>query len=891
MVPPAPDHPQTPAHRFTRRYVAWTLRHGRVLWGLAILLAIPATWQTAKLYQNLRSDIEHLLPRDAPSVVALAELRSRMPGLQYLGVLVEVGAAGPARQPVSAQRLAAGERLIDDLAARIRTYPPELVRAVRSGFQAERTFVEKNLALFLDLPDLQQIRTRIEDRVHWEYAKETDILLDPDEPAPSLDFSDIEQRYRQRVGANSLVGDRFSSAELGVALLLVETGGFSSGATKAAELLRRVQADLAALGGPERYGAGIRVGFTGDVAISAEEMAALVEDLTLSSLLVVVAVVLALMLFYRWRRSVPALLFPLAIGAVCAFALATLPPFGITELNSNTAFLGSIIIGNGINFGIIQLARYVEARRRGETVEDALVTSLWGTFQGTLSAAVAAGAAYGSLVAMQFRGFRQFGVIGGLGMVLCWIATFLLGPPLIAWLDRGRLHQAERPPLLTRPPRRRLGAVGIPSPMGAFSRWVANHPRALAVAGVVVTVASLWEVRSFGSGQLEYDFSRMRRRDTWSVGEGYWGRKMDTLLGQYLTPTVLLTDTPAEARAIAAKLRQAMAKPPLDAMVASVRTLDDVFPSDQPAKIAEVEALRRKLSPRLRTHISPEDNAKLDRLLGSGPLRPFTEKEVPEVLTTGLRERDGSAAKAVLVFPKPGKAMLWKGESMSYFVTALREIAESPRASGGRAARVAGGPPLTNDIIESMYRDGPLASLLAFLGVVAAVLVMFRRGLATPFVIGSLVVGVLWLLAATMLLDIKINFINFIAFPITFGIGVDYAVNVMGRYLRDGTGDVAAAVRETGGAVGLCSLTTMIGYSSLLVAQNVGLFLFGLLAVLGEITCLTSAVILLPAVLILVRKRTRAMVSEQAQPNGKIQNAGAPGSRDEVVPHHAEPPG
>jgi len=106
-------------------------------------------------------------------------------------------------------------------------------------------------------------------------------------------------------------------------------------------------------------------------------------------------------------------------------------------------------------------------------------------------------------------------------------------------------------------------------------------------------------------------------------------------------------------------------------------------------------------------------------------------------------------------------------------------------------------------------------------------------------------------------LGIKINFINFIAFPITFGIGVDYAVNVMARYLRDGERDVARAIRGTGGAVGLCSMTTIIGYSSLLVAQNVGLFLFGLLAVLGELTCLTTAVVVMPAVLQLVRPPTR----------------------------------
>jgi predicted RND superfamily exporter protein len=77
---------------------------------------------------------------------------------------------------------------------------------------------------------------------------------------------------------------------------------------------------------------------------------------------------------------------------------------------------------------------------------------------------------------------------------------------------------------------------------------------------------------------------------------------------------------------------------------------------------------------------------------------------------------------------------------------------------------------------------------------------------------------------------------------------------VMARYLRDGERDIAGAIRGTGGAVGLCSLTTIVGYSSLLVAQNVGLFLFGLLAVIGEITCLTTAVVVMPAVLQLIRK-------------------------------------
>jgi predicted RND superfamily exporter protein len=122
------------------------------------------------------------------------------------------------------------------------------------------------------------------------------------------------------------------------------------------------------------------------------------------------------------------------------------------------------------------------------------------------------------------------------------------------------------------------------------------------------------------------------------------------------------------------------------------------------------------------------------------------------------------------------------------------------------------------------------------------------------FVVGSLVLGVLWLAGASRLLGIHVNFANFIAFPITFGIGVDYSVNVVSRWERDGSKDILGAVRSTGAAVALCSLTTIIGYSSLLMAQNRALFLFGLLAVLGEITSLAVALVSFPALVLLAKR-------------------------------------
>ena len=61
---------------------------------------------------------------------------------------------------------------------------------------------------------------------------------------------------------------------------------------------------------------------------------------------------------------------------------------------------------------------------------------------------------------------------------------------------------------------------------------------------------------------------------------------------------------------------------------------------------------------------------------------------------------------------------------------------------------------------------------------------------------------------------------------------------------------------STGGAVALCSLTTIIGYSSLLLAKNRALFLFGAVAVMGEVSCLFAALLALPAVLLVWRRLT-----------------------------------
>src|SRR5205823_10968250 len=163
---------------------------------------------------------------------------------------------------------------------------------------------------------------------------------------------------------------------------------------------------------------------------------------------------------------------------------------------------------------------------------------------------------------------------------------------------------------------------------------------------------------------------------------------------------------------------------------------------------------------------------------------------------------------------------VWNGRDVFKFEKELRSI-PLPRSDIPLASPLL----LFADMLRAIGSDGPRSTLLSLAGVVALVIISFgsaRRGRFSDSlnVIGALVIGVIWFLGLAGALSMRLNMLNFIALPITFGIGVDYATNIFQRRRLDAQKSIAECLRTTGGAVALCSLTTIIGYSSLLVARN-----------------------------------------------------------------------
>ena len=219
-----------------------------------------------------------------------------------------------------------------------------------------------------------------------------------------------------------------------------------------------------------------------------------------------------------------------------------------------------------------------------------------------------------------------------------------------------------------------------------------------------------------------------------------------------------------------------------------------------------------------------------------------------------MREQDGAVGLLLRVEPA-GES--WDGGYLVRWADALREV----RTPSGDEPTLVGRAPIFADIEQTVLRDGPKAVLLSLLATMILSILTFRTLRERLLTVMALLLGILWMAGSMAFLGMRLNFLNFVAFPISFGNGVDYAVNVMRRYSDETTEGhdepVIHALRATGGAVVLCSLTTIIGYASLFTSANHAINSFGAAMVISEVTCLLSAVLTMPAALILLDRRRR----------------------------------
>ncbi|MEZ4460277.1 MAG: MMPL family transporter [bacterium] len=563
---------------------------------------------------RLDGDLARLLPDSSPTVIGLRKLE-RVYGDEIGRITVVL--SGPDAQ----RNRDAADALTVDLAA--------LEGVDRIEDKDPRADLRPLRLLYMDTEDLRVIDERLSKRIRWEKQHANPLFADlGNRPRPEVDLSDIEAKYEGRTGERTYyVGPK------GEVLVFVHPNFPASKLDESRRLVSAVEAQVQKTLAKHE---GVQGALTGRYVKRIEQQDILTSDITRATPLALLLLALFLVAYFRSIVSAVYVVVPLAIGTAAGLTFAMLV-FG--NLNILTGFLGAILMGLGVDYGIHLISRYLEVRRSVADPATAWLTGFQTAGRASIYAAATTMIALGSLAVSTFRAFFEFGVIA-MGGIFLILLTYALVLPALLFLS----------------PNRNLR----PSLAGVFGTFLANrlkafpaqerplHLKAMIAASAVVLVLA-GTLGAWGLPDVRFDRTfaslAMTEGQTWQLDQ-----MVNEILGESQTPAVVMVDNDAHMRAVVGELKRRQGEPGGNA-IGGVLSLQDVIPADQPAKLEILQGLRDRIEnvpASARSEQLKDFLAEMQTVTEHGAL---TKANLPKNIYVPFSRRDDPNAGIVLVMP------------------------------------------------------------------------------------------------------------------------------------------------------------------------------------------------------------------------------------------------
>lgn len=784
---------------------------------VALVLGVGSALAASRL--DLRTAFSELLPDDDPGVVALRKTQKRMGDLSLL--LVGIRSPDPA----------ANERYAALLTAKLRSLPRSVCDIATYHIRDIRDFVHGNKWLYASEEDLEALRDRVRREIN---KRKNPLFVDLSDPE---DDKALEQRLRKSDPySGKFPGGIFRNADGETDTVWVAAlppGGLM--AEKPGEALLAAAKAFIRENPPKSFHEDMDVEPAGPIVAPIRNREALERDLVWVAAVCALLIPLSIGIYFGRARAVLFVAAPAVLATVMAYGVAY---FVFGYLTAVTSFLVSFVMGNGTNYAVVLLSHYEDRRRAGVAAHPATFDAISSVWRSTGVAAIASAISYLSLLVTSFRGFSQFGLIGAAGSMFAWVATFTVVPALLVLFD-------------TRTPRKnsRFGSSAILTKLGTA---IERRPGRILVVAAVVTVAMAAGVTHFARDAFEYDFRKLTARGLLDERTRTFDRDKDALFGRWPQPTVIVTEHPEDIAPLRAAIRRADEAAPGKDVIGETVGVDDLLPGTvetQKRKMEILAGIRKMLNDPALEVLDDAERKKLEELRPPEGLRVLYPNDLPPLARRPFTEADGTIGRVLLVYPPEKGLSIWNGKQLLRIAAVIQRVP----LPDGRQVETSGTAVIFAAMIRSIVRDGPIATLTSLSAVLFLVLLRVRPLKSALLVIGALLTGVLWMVGIAGWMGMKITFLNFIALPFIFGIGVEYAIHVVAEYREHGS--VRSTVVSAGGPVALCSWSAIVGYGSLLAARNGALQGLGALATIGELMCLAAAVLVLPAVLAFRRAR------------------------------------
>ena len=839
------------------RHLARVCAHGyRWVFALAGLAVASVVLLFVLKPAHIDSDILALLPQRDPVVqdfrVAMADFKS----LDYLFVLVET--KDPKEHPIESY-----EDFADAFAEDLRKNPR--VEGVEYRLQDYEPVIREMLPdtlLYLRPGDLPEVAQKFGDAQVLRQMENNRKLLsnpaslitkqliqyDPFGLFPVLKKNFMGKTRQLKVD----LSDGYYLAEDGSALLMIvrpsrPAQDIPFGKVLMAEV-RALEGGLRARWGKEGGEdlSFVNVKYGGGYPIAQADANLIKRDGLVNT---VTSVVLVMAVFWWAFRRKSALLYgwvPLLFGLMVAFGVAHL--LGVT-LNSATAGFAALLIGLGIDFSTVLYGRFIEERNRGFSVEASINSIMGNTGKGVMVGALTTAATFGAMLLTQFQGMRQVGIFTGLGILFCCASVFVLLPAMLYYHHVHKTRKGIEPTF-------HMHSFGF----DRLARLAQFHPKwTLTVAGALTL--------GFGIAALgvRLDDSIQNLRSPKNQGINV-SAEVAQKFGATLTYMMVVVDgkSPEEIVRQSRIVQDAVEPFRKSGEVLFTDSISTYLPPlDRQAEILSALATKRQeefsyarihatflracerngfdaayFAPYLeglQKMLNPAGPVTFEQL-AKGPLAPVIRKFIVE------KEPGHFRGVVYLYIPEEYKRFEPQG-LMAVVHSALPQ------------AKVVGINLLSRVLRSTVKKDALLAFIVGNIVVFLIIILDFRRFWPAVYSLVPLSVGFVWMLGSLRLMNEPLNMMNIFVTTLILGIGSDYGIYFVHRYLEDDGHNMTRVIQETGSPIVIAALTTVAGFGSMSLSSYPGLRSMGYVSLLGSVFCMLATMTVLVALLTLTEKR------------------------------------
>ncbi len=819
-------------------------RWGVVLAVSAIVFAL-SSWLGSRV--RLESDVLKLIPRGNQEVDTFRQALADFGSIDYLMVLLETDTSERVDALVEhadllAERLGARKDLVESVEYRVRPDPRFL------------ELFRENALLFLAPEELGEVAAKLTDEAIALQVRDDHAALSSPMGAFREEFLLEDPLGLMPVFAKRLLGQHGSlrldlssgyylSQDGRSLIMLVKPRQASQDLQFSRRLVEAVREDAVAvqveLAPDPSVPSPVAIRLGGNPAMLVEETELLRRTVIVTGSAAFVAVLGLYLLCYRRVATLFYSSLPLMLGQAACFAVAYFYP---GSLNSASAALPALLMGLGTDFTIVMYARYVEERQSGRSLAEATEAMVGEGGLGVFTGAVTSAGTFYALCISSYRGLSDLGFLIGTGIVLCGIAIVFMLPAMIVWNEgvRPRLGPVKR---------LHLQSFGLEHGLA----WAARRPAAAIGAVVALTAVAGW-----GAWQLDFDESIDSLRSTESASYRVQ-RDIAARFGASLSYMMAICEsrTLDEAVALAARVDERLQPFVAAGVVGRVESIHSYLPpADRQREVLEALArgrsdvfdparIRRALTRELEANgfrVEPFEPylARLDRFLA--PARPIgvgdlEGKGLDRIVHRYVRHEAGRARVVTYLYPTRPE---WRRTPPPGLVEAL--------AGGDPGITVTGTNVLGRELKRIFLRDARRAAVLGIVLVAALLLVDFRSLRLTAVAMAQLVCGIVLMMGVMYALGMQINYANAFVATMIMGVGIDYGIHLVHRLHRNG-GRIDDGVLETGKGVVLAAATNIAGFGTLMLGNYPALRSLGVMALIGSITCLLTALTLVPALM------------------------------------------